>query len=238
MTQNGKVFISGSRNQLKLTESILKTLDTLVSKNFDILIGDSEKGVDSEVLNYLMQHNPKSKVTVFTIKDKPRVPIYPNWEIRTTQVSSDLSSQDKQMVKDRVMANETTWGISILNPIFLNRYGALQVSSGTLRNTIQMLLNDKPVKLFYVYGGKMMNSDLKTLNDLVMVIESYQSEILTKEEKANIIKAKNNSNLIDLNQIKYEILNKKFNELMRTEIQIIEARSSFNLKTHEQLKLF
>ena len=61
-------------------------------------------------------------------------------ECKVDQGRCVFKSQQRQMAKDRAMANDADWGMALFNPIEKNRYGALQVSSGTLRNTIQMLI--------------------------------------------------------------------------------------------------
>ena len=94
------------------------------------------------------------------------------------------------MAKDRAMANDADWGMALFNPIEKNRYGALQVSSGTLRNTIQMLIQGKVVKFFYVFEDEMACHNLKKLDDLESLIASYESEHLSNSEVELILSAK------------------------------------------------
>ena len=87
------------------------------------------------------------------------------WKTKTIFTDSSLKPQEQQMVKDRAMADDADWGLAIFKPITKNRYGAIQVSSGTLRNTIQLLLDKKAVKFFYVFDNKVEVANLKTIAD-------------------------------------------------------------------------
>ena len=49
-----KVFISGSISITKLPLSVLKKIDSIMSKNFTILIGDA-KGVELNIHKYLFK---------------------------------------------------------------------------------------------------------------------------------------------------------------------------------------
>lgn len=79
-------------------------------------------------------------------------------------------AQERHMQKDRQMGEVADWGLAIFDPISLNRYGNLQVSAGTLRNTIQLLLRHKPVKFFYIFEQQLRVANLKRLSDLEEVL--------------------------------------------------------------------
>lgn len=238
MSKKGKVFISGSRSQNIIPDVVQNSLKSIIDQNIQVLIGDSDKGVDHEILDYLRgsYHN----VEVFTIKKRPRVQIEKEWKKRIVPVEMTLNAQEKQTVKDRVMGDEADWGMAIFNPISKNRFGAIQVSTGTLRNTIQMLLNNKAVKFFYIYENKMIFKNLKTIKDLEQVISSYKIEKLTKVASEEILSCKSISTNADPTNEKFDKIYKKYQELLTKEYKLKQGKHKTIACTKmlDQIKLF
>jgi len=235
-----KVFISGSRSQNEIPVSIQKSLEAIIQQNIHILIGDSEKGVDNNILDYLRLDSVYPHVEVFTVNQNARVKVESKWTKRHIETEPESKGQEKQMVKDRMMADEAHWGLAVFDPFSKTRFGKLRVSSGTLRNTIQMLLEKKPVKFHYVYESELKESKLKTIEDLKEVLDSYALEKRSPEiskEKTSL----NSPNLISLEpKEKHQMLMKKFEELKRKEEKIlVEKNKSVLLKKQNfQLSLF
>lgn len=236
---NKKVFISGSRTQEVIPENVQRSLELIKQQQIKILIGDSEKGVDNEIIDYLRLAPKYSEVEIYSIKAKARVKVEEEWKLKIIETEKSLNPQEKQMEKDRVMADQADWGLAVFNPITKNRYGAIQVSAGTLRNTIQMLLNKKAVKFFYVYETKVEVANLKNISELRQVIETFQDERLVLEEKEIILSAKGVKQTDNISMIKYQKIMQKFLELLKKEEKII---SNYCLKQDEveidQTKLF
>ena len=63
-----KVFISGARSQADIPENVQKSLELIRKQNIEVLIGDSEKGVDKEIIDYLRLSPKYPFVEIFTIK--------------------------------------------------------------------------------------------------------------------------------------------------------------------------
>lgn len=228
-----KVFISGSRTQSVITDTIQTSLKAIMEQNIEVLIGDSDKGVDNEILDYFRGIYPH--IEIFTIKEKPRVKMEKEWKQRIIYADSALNPQEKQMVKDRAMAEEADWGLAVFKPISINRYGAAQVSSGTLRNAIQMLLQKKAVKFFYVYENQITYKNLKTLDDLENLLALYQTEKLSASEIEELNNANGIKEKIDLRQEKYKKIYKKYTELLAKEQKLYADRKDDTLK---QISLF
>jgi hypothetical protein len=232
-----KVFISGSRSQNDIPENVQKSLELIRKQRIEILIGDSEKGVDNQIIDYLRVNPKYSAVEIFTIKQKPRVKVEDEWKTKTVQANSDLKPQEKQMVKDRAMADAADWGLAIFKPITKNRYGAIQVSAGTLRNTIQLLLNKKAVKFFYVFENEVAVENLKTISELSLLLERYKAEKLTDLEREEILSSKGVEKTSDAAFVKYTKIKKKFEELLKSEEKLLETPSSFK-SNNKQISLF
>ncbi len=211
-----RVFISGSRSQRSIPKVVQDSLEAIIEQGIEILIGDSNKGVDSEVIDFLRvplyEH-----VTIYTISNSPRVYSEPEWQTLTIEADASLKPQQRQMVKDRAMANDANWGLGLFNPIEKNRYGALQVSAGTLRNAIQMLLQGKMVKFFYMFEGEMNCRNLKKLEDLESVIKGYQFEKLDNSEAERIRTARGVSADEDPARVKSKKIMDKYRLLLKEE---------------------
>lgn len=211
-------FVFGSRSQSTIPKAVQDSLDAIIKQGIGVLIGDSDKGVDNEIVDFL--RIPLYRyVTIYTITERPRIKPEPEWATRTIEADKDLKPQQRQMVKDRAMADDADWGLALLNPIEKNRYGSLQVSSGTLRNTIQMLLQGKMVKLFYIFEGEARSKNLKELEDLESVIESYRLEHLRSADERTILSARGVSPDDSAARVKSSKIMAKYKALLRTEMK-------------------
>ncbi|KAA9239796.1 MULTISPECIES: hypothetical protein [Aerococcus] len=222
------VFISGSRTQNQLSQEVLDSIDAIIDQGIKVNLGDSNKGVDKEVADLLRLENYQS-VEIFTINQKPRIAIEKDWKVRYVHPDDNLNGQEQQMMKDRQMANDSHWGLAIFDPIKKNRFGALQVSSGTLRNTIQMLLQGKSVKFFYVFEDATRYHNLKGeegLKQLEALIDSYQEEKLTGEEKDLILSSRGVNKDDYPATIKRDKIFSKFTDLLQSELQLTDSEDS------------
>ena len=211
-----RVFISGSRSQRSIPKAVQDSLDAIIKQGIGVLVGDSDKGVDSEIIDFLRMPLYEH-VTIYTIFSSPRVAPEPEWGVRSIEADASLKPQQRQMAKDRAMVNDADWGLALFNPIEKNRHGALQVSSGTLRNTIQMLLQGKMVKFFYVFEGEMACRVLKKLEDLESLIVGYEFERLSNFEVELILSARGVSPDDNAAQVKSKKILAKYRSLLKDE---------------------
>lgn len=239
-TSQKRVFISGSRSQQEIPKMVQVSLDLIRKQNIKVLIGDSDKGVDNEIIDYFRLAPTYPFLKMFTIKQKARVKAEDKWDTKFIETDPSLKPQAKQMVKDRAMADEADWGLAIFNPITLNRYKSIQVSAGTLRNTIQLLLNKKAVKFFYLYENEIKSKDLKSITDLEDIITQYKNEKLSHAEIETILSARGIKAETNPATEKYNKINKKFLELLKSErkLLILVSSSSQNSTDVEQLSIF
>ncbi|MEY8308478.1 hypothetical protein AAK899_03015 [Erysipelotrichaceae bacterium 51-3] len=219
-----KVFISGSRSQEAIPKNIQESLEKICKLGIEVMLGDSSKGVDGQIADYLREPL-YPYVSIYTVLPKPRIEVEDGWKLQIIEVHDPkLTLQKKQMEKDRIMAAEANFGLAVFNPISVNRYGNLQVSSGTLRNTIQMLLEKKSVKFFYLYEGEMKLADLHHQNGLSAleeVLNRYKEEEFDPEDtdftKVTVPKD------MTLSELRHQKIMKKYEELKKGEIKLREA---------------
>ena len=230
------VFISGSRSQTMIPPVVRSSLEMIIAQGIGVLIGDSSKGVDNEIADYL--RSPLYRhVTLYTIAREPRIAPEPEWDVVTVEVEDSQKAQQRQMVKDRAMADKADWGLALFNPIEKNRYGAIQVSSGTLRNAVQMLLQGKMVKFFYRYEGAMLFENLKTVDDLETVLSSYWKEVLDEKAREIILSAKGVSQDDDPAAVKAQKIIAKFEALRKAEEKLLEPKEVDTMRKSEQISL-
>lgn len=230
-----RVFISGSRSQRSIPKAAQDSLEAIIKQGIEVLIGDSSKGVDNEIIDFL-RAPLYEHVTIYTISSSPRVRPEPEWHTLTIEADPGMKPQQRQMVKDRAMANDANWGLALFNPMEKNRYGALQVSAGTLRNTIQMLLQGKLVKFFYLFEGEMKCCNLKKLEDLESLIAGYQFETLNISEAECIRTAKGVSSDEDPARVKSMKIMAKYRSLLKEEKKLYEpCDGDTSCETSEQL---
>ena len=217
-----KVFISGSRSQTEIPPIIQTSLETIVSKGFGVLIGDSNAGVDGEIIDYLRVPLYRN-VCVYTVGKKPRVKVESEWSVCCVQVDESLKGQKRQMAKDRVMGDSADWGLAVFRPLEKTRFGSVRVSAGTLRNSIQLLLAKKPVKFFYVYEGSMCVRNLKTIDDLEEVIATYANERVSDADRDMILTAKGAPATDDVAGAKHKKIYDKYRSLLKEERRVAQG---------------
>lgn len=129
------VFISGSISIKKLPRLALEKIDSIIEKNYRILIGDA-KGADSLVQEYLFKKKYNNVIVYFT-GENIRNNIG-NWE--SNKIISDADSKkgrELYAVKDKAMAFDADYGLMVWDG----------KSKGTLGNINEM---KKLNKRFYV----------------------------------------------------------------------------------------
>ena len=201
------IFISGSREIPFVPDEARARVDRIIDSGFDIVVGDSERGVDAVILRYL-ESREYENVSVYTVHDKPRVEsILPAWGIctiepataaKTDKAGNVRNRREIETEKDRAMGAIADFGLVIWQSTYTNRFGNKSVSKGSLRNMHQLLGANKPVVL---YKGSSVEFDdmsfdcyeLKSLEDLSTLVFS-EPEIVAKAY-ADIKKATTNSNL-------------------------------------------
>lgn len=99
-----KVFISGSISIKSLPLKVIDSINSIISKNYEILVGDAD-GVDSLVQS-LCKNSNYQNLTIYTIYDVPRFNAG-GFESKKIFASSEIKSErERQTVKDRAMSKD------------------------------------------------------------------------------------------------------------------------------------
>lgn len=153
------VFISGSRQIPYLPQEVQERVDNMIDNGLQIVVGDSERGVDSNIVAYLYERG-YSNVAIYSIHSTSRIRrLLPDWSFR--QITPDIAAQhDKngrpknrrklETYKDRAMCEACNFALVIWQDTYSNhRFGQTSVSAGSLRNAVQLLLAGKPVTMYH-----------------------------------------------------------------------------------------
>jgi len=149
-----KVFIGGSRKLSRLNRAIRKRADNLVSKDFQVLIGDAN-GADKAMQKYLAEKG-FNNVIVYCMGDTCRNNLG-NWE--TKCVNSNRNKKDflYYVEKDTAMSEHADYGFMLWDG----------ESKGTLNNIINLLQRYKYVLVYFSSSKEFFNlkdhSDLENL---------------------------------------------------------------------------
>lgn len=174
------IFISGSREIPFVPDEVRERIDRIIGSDFDIVIGDSERGVDSAVLRYLASRAYQN-VSVYTVHEKPRTKhvldtwsvcrITPSSVVKTDKAGNVRNGREIETAKDRAMGAIADYGLVIWQSTYVNRFGNESASKGSLRNMYQLLSKGKPVVLYKTAATDLDDicfdcHELKTLKDL------------------------------------------------------------------------
>lgn len=130
-----KVFIGGSRKIADLNGEIRYRLDTIMSKQLAVLVGDAP-GADKAVQSYLADHHYPN-VEVFCSEGKCRNNIA-DWHVRVVKLSRAVKGFEYFTAKDAAMAREADVGLMLWDG----------ESAGTIVNTARLVAAGKPVVIY------------------------------------------------------------------------------------------
>ena len=119
------VFIAGSISIKKLTKPVIERLDSIISKGYDIVVGDAG-GVDKAVQRH-MHDCQYDRVTVYCINQARNN--LGEWLVHSEAVTEKRPKRSDFAKKDRAMAEEADVGFMIWD----------DRSPGTLNNVLNLL---------------------------------------------------------------------------------------------------
>jgi hypothetical protein len=145
------VFVGGSRQISRLPAEVRVRLDTMIEKEFQILVGDAN-GADKAVQGHLADR-AYPNVLVHYMKDHCRNNVG-NWPTREVAAQRGAKGFDYYSVKDRAMAEAAEYGLMLWDG----------KSKGTVNNVVNLSRDHKPV-VVYVAPTKQFRT-IKTAEDL------------------------------------------------------------------------
>lgn len=150
-----KVFIGGSRRISHLPQAVTIRLDTIISSDFTVLVGDAD-GVDLLIQKYLFAKN-YSNVLVFCTGATCRNNAG-KWEIRNVPATLPNKGFQFYAIKDLAMAGEADYGFMIWDG----------KSKGTLNNVLNLLQANKKTLLYFAPTQSYFS--IRTIDDLSQLL--------------------------------------------------------------------
>ncbi len=160
-----KVFVGGSRRLSRLNADVKRRLDTMIEKNFTILIGDAN-GVDKAVQRYLAEKAYRNAV-VHCMAGNCRNNIA-GWPVREVAGPTAARGFAYYATKDLAMVDDAGYGLMLWDG----------ESKGTLNNVIYMIRRGKSVVVYL--APKRAFQNLRSANDV--------SELLSKCDRASVLR--------------------------------------------------
>lgn len=213
-----KIFISGSISIKQLPNRVKETLDEIIHKEFEILVGDAW-GVDRLVQDYC---NKKKyyNVTIHHIDDNPRYLANPKFKKeKSNYLDEDKTKVAKLMRKDIKMTKKCDYSFVIWDG----------KSDGSYKNIMRTLGEKKFVKVYLIESNEYRTS--KESSFQTDIEELYEKNAgMTKEKCRNLLKQSypENKNLKNA---------EKFNTFLANH-KIIKKEDKTYTPTYEYKKYF
>ena len=173
-----KIFIAGPRVITELDENIIRKLNNICEKKYEILIGDAD-GIDSCVQKHL-KYNSYKNVVVYASKGIARNN-YGDWKVENVEINRKLTGFDFYAEKDLKMAKDTDMGFMIWNG----------KSKGTFNNMINLIKLNKSIILYYLPNKKFYQfkqaEDFESFLKTYIKLDGRLKKLLNEKEKQQYV---------------------------------------------------
>lgn len=143
-----KVFISGSISIKKLPKEVQKSIDNIISNNFEILVGDAN-GVDALVQKYCLKKK-YFNVTIYSILDIPRNKFSNKFKFKKIQVDGNIKKEvQRQQEKDKAMTNDSDYCLIVWD----------EKSKGSYANILRAIEYNKKTKVYLAKKKKFLEQN-------------------------------------------------------------------------------
>lgn len=163
-----RIFIGGSRNVSRLNLIIRDRLFNIISKNFQILVGDAN-GADKAVQKYLFEKKYKH-VFIYCSGHYCRNNVG-SWKTININTPKNINGRKFYMVKDLEMAKTADFGFMLWDG----------KSAGTLSNIFTLLAHGKKSALYFSPDKEIYT--ISSISDLEVVISKCKKEDLERIDK-------------------------------------------------------
>lgn len=169
------VFVAGSLKIKNLHAKFVERLKSVMDAGHNVVVGDAN-GADKAIQDIFFQNNYDA-LTVFCAGDEPRNNVG-NWPVHTVRSNAPAGTKEFFTAKDVEMAHIADFGLMIWDT----------KSTGTLKNIIELLTEDKITAVFVNKTKTFVNvQDGKKLAALTTLMSERARE--DAEEKLRLSKA-------------------------------------------------
>jgi len=158
-----KVFIAGSRRLSRLNADVKHRIDTMIDKDFTILVGDAN-GADKAVQRYLAEKGYRNVIVHCMAKNcRNNVGDWPTREVLPPKGARGFTYY---AAKDQAMVDDAAYGLMLWDG----------ESKGTLNSVINMIRQEKPVVIYL--APKRVFHNLRSASDVI--------DLLSNCDRANV----------------------------------------------------
>lgn len=180
---NEKVFISGSLSIKVLPKETEETIDKIMNKNVEILVGDAP-GIDKLIQKYCFKKK-YDRITIYYVGNKTRNLENETFATKKVNISDeDKTEKAKQSRKDIKMTKDSTYSFVIWD----------EKSSGSYANIMRSLEENKYVKVYLASSNKYIHSKEPNFKNEIKDIYTTNSGF-TKEKCLELLKESYPENL-------------------------------------------
>ncbi len=163
-----KVFIAGSRQLSRLNAEVKRRIDTMVEKDFTILVGDAN-GADKAVQRYLAEKEYRN-VIVHCMAANCRNNVG-GWPIREISAPKGTRGFAYYATKDQAMVDDAGYGLMLWDG----------ESKGTLNSVVNMIGQNKPVVVYL--APKKTFQNLRTPTDVINLLSNCDRASVQRFER-------------------------------------------------------
>lgn len=156
-----KVFISGSISIKKLNHEIVESLESIISKNYTVLVGDAP-GIDTLIQDYFNRKNYYN-VEIYSITSFPRYKANIAFQSKYIEVSNEIKKErERQTHKDKAMSEDSNFSLVIWD-------GS---SKGSFSNILRALEYKKYVKVYYSLQNSFLEQSKLTKEEIEFIFRT------------------------------------------------------------------
>lgn len=163
-----KVFIAGSRRLSRLSAEVKRRIDSMIEKDFTILVGDAS-GADKAVQHYLAEKGYRNAI-VHCMAGNCRNNIA-GWPVREVAAPRGSRGFTYYATKDQAMVDDAAYGLMLWDG----------ESKGTLNSVINMIRQGKPVVVYL--APKRTFQNLRSPNDLTDLLRNCDRASVQRFER-------------------------------------------------------
>ena len=173
-----KVFISGSISIKKLPILVRNSLDIIIQKNIQVLIGDAD-GVDLLIQEYLKQKSYFNTV-IYSIYSSPRNLASKEFKTKYIEVSDRIKKErERQEYKDRKMTEDSDFSLIVWDGL----------SKGSFKNILRAIDMNKKSRVYLKELESYLPNEKITAPDIELIF--HQNNGYSASETVNLLKKKN-----------------------------------------------
>ena len=169
------VFIAGSIKIKHLDEAFVERIETIVSEDFSVVVGDAN-GADTAIQSALLEKKAQN-VEVYCSGSRARNNVG-NWVVKKISSAAPEGTREFFAAKDRAMAKDADYGLFMWD----------LASTGTLSNIFELFYAGKKSVVYIKKNRRFLN--VKTEDDISKLVSFMSDKAKDQAERKIGLKSK------------------------------------------------